>query len=111
MNSQSPEGSSSPSLPPPARINWPLFFLALFLPTVVVVLAVQAKAHDAPPIVALVGSGLSGLICGVLLGRRLGRTTPARVLLSLLFVLVMGAVALTMNCLGCLASGSNLNFH
>ncbi len=92
-------------------MNWLLFFAALFAPTIATILLVQTQLKDPPPVVALFGGGISGIICGVMLGRRLGRTQPSRILLSLLFVLVMGAACVIMNCFGCLASGYKLDFH
>lgn len=113
MESPSPEQPPSPLEPPPpspVRVNWLLFFAALFAPTIATILVVQTQLKDPPPVVALLGGAVSGIICGVLLGRRLGRTRMARVLLSLVFVLVLGAVCVMMNCFGCLATGYQLKF-
>jgi len=112
MESDPTENSSQPTSPPPppARINWPVFFAAMFGPTIATILVVQTQLKDPPPVVAFFGGGISGIICGVLLGRRLGRTRQARILLSFLFVLVMGSACVIMNCFGCLASGYKLNF-
>ena len=103
-----PEARSAPE--PARRLNWVLFCTALFLPTLVTVLS--ARAFEGFAIgTALFGGVLSGIVCGVLLGRRVGHTQTARIFLSILFVGVMSVVCVTMNCFGCAAGGFKMNFH
>ena len=97
----------------PVRINWLIFFVVLFAPLVLTILSVRVASHtsDFAPVVALIGGGVSAIICGILLGRRVGATLAAKVALSVLFVVIMGVVCIGMNCFGCLAGGYNLNLH
>jgi uncharacterized membrane protein YfcA len=92
-------------------MNGWVFFAVMFAPTLATILLVQTGLKDPPPVVALFGGGTAGIICGVLLGRRLGRTRERRLLLCFLFALMMGTVCIVMNCFGCLASGYKLDFR
>jgi hypothetical protein len=69
------------------------------------------KKGDTAPVIAVLGSGLAGIISGAMLGRYFGKTLQARVALSILFALVLGVVCIAMSCVGCLASGYQLNLH
>ena len=102
-----------PPIPTPARFNWRLFLAALLTPAVATVLTVLlgAKSGDPAPVVAFFGSAAAGIFCGIMLGRRLGKTTPTKIVLSLVFTLVLAVVCLGMSCGGCLASEYQLNFH
>lgn len=111
--------TSPPTTPPPepapqlphAKINWLIFFAAMFVPTIITIISVQTKRQDSPPIVALVGGGVSGIICGAMLGRRFGRTRELKIVLGIVFAFVMGAACIGMNCFGCLASGFKLDLR
>ena len=98
---------------PERRMNWTLFFTSFFGPLLLTILAVPfAPRHgDLAAMVAFFGGGCSALICGILLGRRIGVRPETRLWLSLLFILVMAVVCVGMNCFGCLAAGYKVNFH
>jgi hypothetical protein len=107
-----PEQSTSPPpLPVKPKFRWGWFLLALFLPTLATIASVQFKSQDAAPAIAVIGGGISGIVCGVLLALRLGKSPEARVGLGFAFVIVMSVACVTMNCFGCLASGFKLNIH
>jgi len=97
-----------PVLPsPPRRLNWVLFFVALLGPTLltIVVTLLGSTRGDTVPTIAFVGGVISGIACGVLLGRRLGSTPGSRVVIGFAFTVAIGAACIVMNCFGCLASG------
>ena len=104
-----PEIADSPS--PPRRLKWYLFLTAIFLPTVATALAVQMNGKDLAPAVAVLGGGLSGIVGGILLASRFGRTTGSRLAMGFGLAFVLSVACVTMNCFGCLASGYKLNFH
>ena len=111
-----PEHPSSASNPPPLtvrkRMNWVVFFAVLLTPTLATIVAalLDAKNGDVAPTVAFLGAGLSGITCGVMLGRHLGPTLVAKIALSIVFAFVLTGASVAMNCFGCLASGYKLQF-
>lgn len=102
----------SPALPP-AQLNWLIFFAVLFAPPLLALLAARGgrPAEGMAAGIALVGGGLAGIACGVLLGRRLSRTAGMRIVLGLIFAAVLSVVCVGMSCVGCLAGGFRLNFQ
>lgn len=102
-----------PPVPAPPYFNWLLFLAVMLSPVVLTMLTVRLgdKSGDAAPAVAFFGGGAAGIVCGILLGRRLGKTMPLKVLLSLVFTFVMAVVCIGMSCGGCLVSEYQLNFH
>jgi amino acid transporter len=110
----SPTATPSPERAPQlarAKTNWLVFFAAMFVPPIVTIISVQTKQQDPPPIVALLGGGVSGIICGAMLGRRFGRTRELKIVLGIVFAFVMGAACVVMNSFSCLASGYKLDFR
>jgi hypothetical protein len=108
-----PSEQGPPVLPPPIpkkpKMHWGWFLLALFLPTVLTVLAAQAKSQDVAPPLAVIGGGISGLVGGSLLAIRVGKTPEARIGLGIAFAIVLSVACVTMNCVGCLAGGYKFN--
>ena len=98
-----------PLLPLP-RFNWMAFNCLLFASLILLILTVLLipKSRNAPLIIILFGSGISGTLCGAMLGRKLGKTPTTRVVLSLVFALVMIVVCMGMTCLGCMFGGFKL---
>ena len=101
------------SPPPPAKLNWPIFFIVLCAPVVLTIVAVQLKrtGQDLAPFIAVLGGGLSGIICGAMLGRRIGSTTGIKIALAFTFALMIIPVCVGMSCFGCLVSGFKLDFR
>jgi hypothetical protein len=105
----------SKDLPPAPgqKISWPFFFVFLFSPVLLTIITVRLNSGqgDSSATVAFWGAVVSGIGCGMMLARRLGETTGARIMLAILLIPLMGVVCLIMNCFGCLASGATLNIH
>jgi hypothetical protein len=96
----------------PTRFNKLLFFSALLGPPILSMLSAMLADHsDAPVFVGLLGSVLGGLICGMVLGRHVGKTSAGRVGLSFLFVILFVVVSFFMNFFGCAMGGFNMNIH
>lgn len=108
MNDHTP-----PPVPAPAHFNWLIFLAVMLSPVVLTMLTVLLGVNtgDTAPTVAFLGSGAAGIFCGILLGRRLGKTMSAKIVLGLLFAVAMVVVCISMSCGGCLVSGYQLNFH
>jgi hypothetical protein len=104
-----------PELPHAARprFKWWWFVAVLLSPVLLTALSVWlfAQKGDAAPSIAMLGGGLAGIIAGTMVGRRIGETTSGRIVLSIVFALILGVVCVTMSCIGCMASGYNLNLH
>ena len=116
MNSNEPPPQIVPATIPPEparRLNWLLFALALFTPTVLTILITMTGGQKggAAVAVALVGGGLSGIVCGAMLGWRLGSTPQRRITLGILLACVMVVACIGMNFLGCLAGGYRMDFR
>lgn len=107
MNSADPMPPPTPEpQPSPVRLNWIAFLALLLGPAVLTSLAAFANHRsDAAPAFALIGGVLGGIGCGILLGRRLGRSQTARVILSLVFSAMCAVACITIAMFGCLASG------
>ncbi len=104
-------GCPPPALESSTKINWLIFFAVLLAPAVVALLGAMGKIEPLAVGSPLVGGGLAGIICGIMLGRRVGRTSAARVLLGILFVGVFGCVSFILSFFGCLMGGFQMNMH
>ena len=92
----------------PTRNNptyWFLFTLALLLPPILTFATAAAGLKEFPLACAFIGAGIAGLVCGVQLGRRFGKSTTYVVLLSILFVVVFGVLSFALCFVGCAAGG------
>ena len=104
-------GSLPPALESSSKINWLIFFAVLLAPTVFALLGAMGKIEGLAVGSPLVGGGLAGIICGIMLGRRVGRTSAARVWLGILFVGLFGCVSFILSFFGCLMGGFQMNMH
>src|SRR6266498_3719159 len=97
----------SPAVLQRPTVNWLAFFTVLFFPPIltVLVLLLGAKQGGTAPTIAMFGGGISGTICGVMLGRRFGSTGATKIVLGVVFALVMGVACIVMCCFGCVAGG------
>lgn len=93
------------------RLHWPWFGAAFLLPAVLTFGTAAAGMKDAPVACAFVGAGLSGLVCGILLGRRLGRTTAAMVILSIVFIGLFAVASFALCFGGCMAGNYQLDMR
>lgn len=108
--SESPGEPQPPiSLQPRLPVWW--FLAALFAPPVLTFLSALARLGDAAIPIALLGSGMGGLACGVLLGRRVGGSTSTRVAFGILFTLIFAIVCFVLSFMGCMAGGFKVNMH
>ena len=107
-----------PGEPPPLKIKWLWFWIALIAPPVLTALSALLARQAAPehasneslsPAVALIGGGLGGIVCGIVIGTRLGKTTAARVGLSLLFSGIMVVVSIMLCFFGCTLGGYQMD--
>ncbi|TAK94955.1 MAG: hypothetical protein EPO07_15955 [Verrucomicrobia bacterium] len=115
MENESQNQTSPETAPPPptAETNWLVFFAVLLAP---VILSCIAGALDKPngglsPMIALIGGGVAGIICGIMLGLRFGKTTGQKSVLIVGLAIVMVIVCIGLNCFGCLASGYQMSFR
>jgi FtsH-binding integral membrane protein len=98
--------------PLPARkLHWPWFTAALLLPAILTYATTMSGSQDAPIACALFGAGLSGLVCGILLGRRIGKSPGAVVGLSILFIGIFAVASFALCFGGCIAGNYQLNMH
>jgi hypothetical protein len=106
-------GQAPASEPPPFKINWLWFWIALIAPPVLTALSAllmrqgsgNASNEGLSPAIALIGGGLGGLVCGIVLGVKLGKTSPSRVVLSLVFSGIMVIVSIMFCFFGCSLGG------
>ena len=98
----------------PVKTNWRIFFSALLGPALLTLLvALVGREQDGGSEVAgLVGTYFSiagGIVCGIILGLRVGDNLISKIIVSFLLSGFMAFVCLTLCFFGCLAVGSALN--
>lgn len=114
MNSHVPPPPLPPETPSSRpRFHWLLFLFSLLAPALLTCLSVffDKSSNGPAPGVAIIGGAFGGIGCGIILGRRLGRTPGLKILFGVLFAAVCGVVSIALAMFGCLATGYNLNFH
>ena len=102
--------SANPSLPP-VPVNWWIFFAILLAPAVLALLGSLLKVEALSVASPLFGGPIAGVICGILLARRIGRTTPTRIGLGFLFVVLLAFLSFALGFTGCMVGGFTINFH
>jgi hypothetical protein len=112
-NDLPPPPGAARSLDPGQRISWPWFFVCLFTPVLLTMITVRlpSQAGGSFLLIALYGGPVSGIICGAMLARRLGRTDGTKIMLCFVLIPAMIAVCVVMNFFGCLAAGNTLNLR
>lgn len=88
----------------PARMRQGVFFAVLLTPAVITMLVAMLaprERDDVPVGMGLIGGATAGIICGVMLGRRLGKTGTGRLLIGIFASLFMAVVAIALCCGGC----------
>ena len=106
-----PPVTFEPPQTPTRRLHWPWFTLALALPAIVTFATAAAGCKDAPVASAFIGAGLSGLVCGILLGRRLTTNPGVAVVLSIVFFCVFAVASFALCFGGCMAGNYQINLH
>jgi hypothetical protein len=66
---------------PPGPINWWVFIIVLFAPTVAMLIL-----GNVPSAIAVRVGCIAGIVCGTMLGITIGRTILQKILLALFFV-------------------------
>ncbi|HWD93217.1 MAG TPA: hypothetical protein VG938_12810 [Verrucomicrobiae bacterium] len=96
-------------------MKWGIFFAVFLAPplltSIVAFVGQEEPNEQLSPLVAVFGGAVGGVVCGIMLALRLGKTSGARVLLGLLFSAVFAVVCITLSCFGCLAVGYRLSLH
>jgi hypothetical protein len=100
---------------PPVKLNTLIFFSVFLAPLLLTILAVILGSNDSHSAVsgtiAFFGGCAAGVYCGITLARAMTTTIGNRVALCVAFSIVLSVAIVTMDCVGCMASGYNLNFH
>lgn len=104
----------------PVRFCWRLFLAGMLLPSFVTLLSAAAmrlwflpKAINEgfSPIVAILTSGIGGIVCGALLGFYAGGTVGARVGISIVMSAIMIVVCLVLSFFGCGIGGYQMRLN
>ncbi|MSU21693.1 MAG: hypothetical protein EXS30_09895 [Pedosphaera sp.] len=75
--------------------------MAFLLASPVLTLVCASINNDLGAVSAFVTSAVAGVACGSILGRRLGSTASAKLLLAILFALLLLPLCFYMNFFGC----------
>ncbi|MCC6233813.1 MAG: hypothetical protein IT580_14280 [Verrucomicrobiales bacterium] len=101
-----------PVASPWGRFHWTVLGAALLGPPVLTTLAAMLDRNGAAaPAMMFLGSAAGGLVAGVMLGCRFGRSAPTKVVLSLLLVGVSTVAVVCLSGFGCAVGGYQLNIH
>jgi hypothetical protein len=96
---------------PPVPVNWWIFFAILLAPAILALIGSLLKVDGLSVGSPLIGGAIAGIVCGILLARRVGRTTPTRIGLGFLFVALMGFLSFALGFTGCMVGGFKMNLH
>jgi len=99
---------------PPEKFRTIPFFLLLLGPPVLTLLAAALggdSEESASIPIGLLSGGAGGIACGILLGRRIGRTWLTKIMLGLMLVAVMAPVCIFLCFMGCTLGGWKLNIR
>ncbi len=98
-------GSPPPAAAPSPKFNWLLFLGVLLAPAMFALGGAIGKIEGLAAGSPLVGGVIAGLLCGIYLAQRVGRTRASRLWLGFLFVSVFGCVSIILSFFGCLLGG------
>lgn len=91
------------------KLNWLVFFIVLLAPAVLTLIAAMCKQGGLAVGCPLIGGGGAGILCGIMLARRVGRTPATKVLLGFVFSAVFGVLSFSLGFVGCMVGGFNMN--
>lgn len=80
-------------------------------PVLTALAAMLDRKGEAAPALMFLGGAAGGLVAGVMLGCRFGKSTPAKVVLSVLLVGVCAVAVVALSGFGCAVGGYQLNLH
>ena len=92
-------------------MNWWLFFAILLLPAVLALISSLLKLESLSVAAPLFGGPIAGIICGILLARRIGRTTATRIGLGFSFIALFAFLSFVLGFVGCTVGGFTINMH
>ena len=98
-------GSPPPAAASSTKFNWLLFLGVLLAPAMFALGGSIGKIEGLAVGSPLVGGAIAGLLCGIQLAQRVGRTSATRLGLGLLFVGLFGCVSFILSFCGCLLGG------
>jgi hypothetical protein len=88
----------------PIKLNPKLFLLVFLGPPILTLLSAslfRAENDPIPQLVGLIGGGLGGLTCGIMLALRLSNTFEGRMIGVIVLGVIMVVVSITLCCFGC----------
>lgn len=91
------------------KINWLIFSALLLTPAMLALVGALGKIDGLAVGSPLVGGGIAGLLCGIQLAQRVGRTSATRLGLGFLFVGVFGCLSCFLGFFGCVLGGFTAN--
>ncbi|MSU57497.1 MAG: hypothetical protein EXS35_04835 [Pedosphaera sp.] len=92
-------------------LNGWIFFPLLLAPPVIGLLGALARIEALAIGGPVFGGGLAGIVCGIMLARRVGRMPGMQVALAFLFVPLLGFVSFILGFFGCMLGGFQINMR
>jgi hypothetical protein len=109
---EAPRPEERPEPVPRKRFAWGIFLIALLGPPALAALTSSIENEgETAAWVSLFAGVFGGVTAAVLLGFRIGKDSPMKVIASILLCLFFIPVIVTMSCFGCLAGGYVLSFR
>lgn len=85
---------------------------ALFGPPLLTALAAMVdRRGPAAPALMFLGGAAGGLVAGVMMGCRFGKTTPTKALLSVVLAGISAVAVVALSGFGCALGGYQINVH
>jgi hypothetical protein len=91
----SPQPTSRP------RVNWFLLLGFLIGPALLALIGALAKIDFIAVGSPLIGGGIGGIICGMIMGRRYGKTMLAKIVIGIGSAILFACVSLGISFVGC----------
>lgn len=106
-----PAVPAAPAEPARRPFLWPVFLAAVLVPPVLTsVAAMMDHRGAAAPALMFLGGAAGGLVSGILLGCRVGKTTTTKAILSVVFCGLMTVAVISMCGFGCALGNYRLDF-
>ena len=83
----------------------------LLCPTILGLIGAMAKSDALAIASPLVGGGISGIVSGILLARRFGKTARSKILPGIVFSAVLAVVSFGSGFFGCMLGGFKTDFR
>jgi hypothetical protein len=102
---------------PPFKLKWRWFWVGLLAPPILTTLSAflasqgsSASNEGVSVAIGFIGSGIGAFVCALVLGTQLTKDLGIRILLTFVFMAMMGVVCLTLSCFGCGIGGYHMDF-